>query len=113
MKLAYTALKTFRDCHFRYHLRYHRGLPTRPRPPAHSSRALHGALHLFHHGLKHQPEGNALFPAPAASLETLLSHFTGYYDNPTRPLTEQQYQEGKVLLTRYWEAHRGQFPTPY
>jgi hypothetical protein len=47
------------------------------------------------------------------SLETLLTHFKGYYDNPTRPLTESQYQEGRALLTRYWEAHRGQFPTPY
>jgi hypothetical protein len=24
MPLSYTALKTFRDCHFRYHLRYDR-----------------------------------------------------------------------------------------
>lgn len=106
MKLSYTALKTFRDCHFRYHLRHHRGLPTRPRPPAQSSRALHGALHRFHRGLLHHQEGTALSPAPTASLETQLAHFTGYYDNPTRPLTEQRYHEGKALLTRYREAHR-------
>src|SRR5262249_58043902 len=49
----------------------------------------------------------------AVSLDTLLAHFKGYYDNPTRPLTESQYQEGRALLTRYWQAHRGQFPTPY
>ncbi len=49
----------------------------------------------------------------AVSLDTLLAYFKGYYDNPTRPLTESQYQEGKALLTRYWETHRGQFPTPY
>jgi RecB family exonuclease len=113
MKLSYSALKTFRDCHFRYHLRYNRGLPSRPRPTSQSSRALHGALHLFHQGLRQQTTDNALFPSPALSLETLLSHFKGYYDNPTRPLTEAQYQEGRELLTRYWQAHRGQFPTPY
>lgn len=114
MKLSYTALKTFRDCCFRYHLRYQRGLPTRPRPAARSSRALHGALHLFHHGLKNQGAGQvAIFPASAVSLNTLLAHFKGYYDNPTRPLTKEQYEEGKAILTRYWEAHRGQFSTPY
>ena len=114
MPLSYTALKTFRDCHFRYHLRYDRGLPSRPRPAAQSSRALHGALHLFHQGLRLPPAGEAALLRPAAlSLETLLSHFTGYCDNPTHPLTERQYQEGTTLLTRYWEAHRGQFPTPY
>src|SRR5262249_20941521 len=114
MKLSYTALKTFRDCHFRFHLRYDRGLPGRPRPAAQSSRALHGALHLFHQGLKGQREDTAALFLPAAvSLDTLLAHFKGYYDNPTRPLTESQYQEGRALLTRYWETHRGQFPTPY
>ncbi len=114
MKLSYTALKTFQQCHFCYHLRYDRGLASRPRPTAQSSRALHGALHLFHQGLKNQqPAKDALFPPAAVSLDTLLAHFKGYYDNPTRPLTERQYQEGRALLTRYWEAHRGQFPTPY
>jgi RecB family exonuclease len=114
MQLSYTALKTFQQCHFRYHLRYDRGLANRPRPAAQSSRALHGALHLFHQGLKNQRvEEKPLFPSPAVSLETLLSYFKGYYDNPTRPLTETQYQEGRALLTRYWQAHRGQFPTPY
>ncbi len=114
MKLSYTALKTFQHCHFRYHLRYNRGLPSRPRPAAQSSRALHGALHLFHQGLKNQQADQALlYPPPEVSLDALLSYFKGYYDNPTRPLTESQYQEGRALLTRYWEAHRGQFPTPY
>ena len=114
MKLSYTALKTFQQCHFHYHLRYHRGLPSRPRPAAQSSRALHGALHLFHRGLQqHQREGTGLFPPETVSLATLLAHFQGYADNPLRPLTEQQVQEGKVLLTRYWEAHRGKFPPPY
>jgi RecB family exonuclease len=114
MPLSYTALKTFRDCHFRYHLRYDRGLPSRPRPAAQSSRALHGALHLFHQGLKQGQAGeNTLFPPAAMSLDTLLAHFKGYYDNPTRPLTESQYKEGRTLLTRYWEAYRGQFPMPY
>jgi RecB family exonuclease len=114
MKLSYTALKTFQDCHFRYHLRYDRGLATRPRPAAQSSRALHGALHLFHQGLKLQPvEENALFTPATVSLDTLLAHLKGYYDNPLRPLTDAQYKEGRALLTRYWEAHRGQFPTPY
>ena len=114
MKLSYTALKTFQRCHFHYHLRYNRGLPSRPRPAAQSSRALHGALHLFHQGLK-QPQTNEsiLLPPAAVSLDTLLAHFKGYYDNPTRPLTESQYQEGRALLTRYWEAHRGQLPKPY
>jgi RecB family exonuclease len=54
-----------------------------------------------------------LFPPAAVSLETLLTHFKGYYDNPTHPLTETQYKEGRALLTRYWKAHRGQFPKPY
>jgi RecB family exonuclease len=114
MKLSYTALKTFQQCHFRYHLRYNRGLPSRPRPAAQSSRALHGALRLFHQGLKRHPaDCPGLFPEAAVSLERLLEHLRGYYDNPTRPLTEQQYQESRQLLTRYWEAHRGRFPTPY
>ena len=122
MKLSYTALKTFQQCHFRYHLRYDRGLASRPRPAAQSSRALHGTLHLFHQGLQNQQAGeNALpsitlrtgFPSPANSLDMLLAYFKGYYDNPTRPLTESQYQEGRMLLTRYWEVYRGQFPTPY
>src|SRR5712692_3692735 len=114
MKLSYTALNTFQQCHFRYHLRYNRGLPSRPRPAAQSSRALHGALHLFHQGLKDPPAAkDALFPPVAVSLAALLAPFIGYYDNPTRPLTERQYQEGRALLTRYLEAHRGQFPTPY
>jgi RecB family exonuclease len=114
MKLSYTALKTFQQCHFRYHLRYNRGLATKPRPAAQSSRALHGALHLFHQELKDQPEQTeALFPQTAVSLDALLSYFKGYYDNPTRPLSEGQYQEGREILTRYWEAHRGQFPAPY
>jgi RecB family exonuclease len=64
--------------------------------------------------LKTQQSGApSRFPSASASLDTLLSYFKGYYDNPTRPLTESQYQEGRVILTRYWEAHRGQFPTPY
>jgi RecB family exonuclease len=114
MKLSYTALKTFQQCHLRYHLRYDRGLANRPRPTAQSSRALHGALHLFHQGLKNQQAAKAaLFPPEAVSLHTLLAYFKGYYDNPTRPLSESQYQEGRALLTRYWEAHRGRFPTPY
>src|SRR5262245_21349813 len=114
MRLSYSALKTFRDCHFRYHLRYDCGLAARPRPAAQSSRALHGALHLFHEGLRLQSaKENALFPPTAVSLDTLLAHLKGYYDNPLRPLTEAQYKEGRTLLTRYWEAHRGQFPTPY
>src|SRR5438093_998356 len=114
MKLSYTALQTFQNCHFRYHLRYNCGLPSRPRPAAQSSRALHGALHLFHQGLKKPRSGDeALFPPAAVSLDTLLSHLKGYYDNPTRPLTESQYREGRALLTRYCEVHRGHFPTPY
>lgn len=114
MKLSYTALKTFQQCHFRYHLRYNRGLPSRPRPAAQSSKALHGALHLFHQGLREQNGQNAaLFPAAPGSLNTLLAFFKGYYENPTRPLTDQQYHEGQELLQRYWEAHRGQFPVPY
>ena len=101
MKLSYTALKTFQQCHFHYHLRYHRGLPSRPRPAAQSSRALHGALHLFHRGLQHhQREGTGVFPPETVALATLLAHFKSYYDNPLRPLTEQQYQEGTVLLKR-------------
>src|SRR5262249_32031641 len=103
MKLSYTALKTFQQCHFRYHLRYERGLATRPRPAARSSRALHGALHLFRQGLKsQQEEKGALFPPAAVSLDTLLSYFTGSYDNPTRPLIESQDQEGRALLIHYW-----------
>jgi len=114
MKLSYTALKTFQQCHFRYHVRYNRGLPTRPRPAAQSSRALHGALHLFHQGLKQHPTDHHELPlGSAGSLDSLLAYLKGYYDNPTRPLTDQQYQEGRQLLTRYWEAHRGRFPTPY
>ncbi|MSQ47479.1 MAG: PD-(D/E)XK nuclease family protein [Deltaproteobacteria bacterium] len=114
VKLSYTALKTFQQCNFRYHLRYNRGLPSRPRPAAQSSRALHGALHLFHQGLKQQhPSDPALFPPTANALDTLLAHLKGYYDNPLRPLTDEQYQEGRALLMRYWEAYRGQFPTPY
>jgi RecB family exonuclease len=114
MKLSYTALKTFQQCHFRYHLRYDRGLAAKPRPAAQSSRALHGALHLFHQGLKNPPVENAsLFPSSPVSLETLLTYFKGYYDNPTRPLTKEQYEEGRTILTHYWEAHRGRFPTPY
>jgi len=109
MKLSYTALKTFQQCHFHYHLRYHRGLPSRPRPTAQSSRALHGALHLFHRELQH-PRQEGTEPG---SLASLLAHFQGYADNPLRPLTEQQVHEARTLLTRYWEAHRGHFPLPY
>ena len=109
MKLSFSALKTFRECHFRYHLRYNRGLSTKPRPLAQSSRALHGALHFFHQSL--QPKNEEASAQP--SLNTLLTYFKGYYDNPTRPLTKEQYEEGKAILTRYWDAHRGQFPTPY
>jgi RecB family exonuclease len=113
MKLSYTALKTFQECHFRFSLRYHRGLASRPRPLMRLSRALHGALQLFHQDLKQKKDGERdLFPIPAP-LDSLLSHFTRYYENPTRPLNESQYQEGKKLLTRYWEAHGGKFPTPY
>lgn len=65
MKLSYTALKTFQQCHFRYHLRYDRGLASRPRPAAQSSRALHGALHLFHQGLKNQQAGKDALSPPA------------------------------------------------
>jgi hypothetical protein len=36
MKLFRTALKTFQQCHFRYHLHYDRGLASRPRPAAQS-----------------------------------------------------------------------------
>lgn len=114
MRLSYSALNTFRQCHFRYHLRYDRGLATKPRPAARSSRALHGALHLFHEELKGHPVGeSSLFQVPQVSLDTLLAHFKGYYDNPTKPLTKEQYEEGRLILTRYWEAHRGRFPTPY
>jgi RecB family exonuclease len=113
-QLSYTALKTFQQCRFHYHLCYHRGLPSRPRPAAQSSRALHGALHLFHRQLLHDHKESAgLFSTETASLATLLAHFQGYADNPLRPLTEQQVQEGKGVLTRYWEAHRGKFPPPY
>jgi hypothetical protein len=77
------------------------------------SRALHGTLQLFHQGLKQErDEEGDLFSVPL-SLGSLLARFTRYYENPTRPLSESQYQEGRVLLTRYWEAHQGQFPTPY
>jgi len=54
VQLSYTALTTFQQCHFRYHLCYDRGLASRPRPAAQPSRALHGALQLFHQGLKDQ-----------------------------------------------------------
>ena len=71
MKLSYTVLKTFQQCPFHYHLRYHRGLPSRPRPAAQSSRAVHGALHLFHRGLqRHHTE-----EVGRGSLATLLTHF--------------------------------------
>jgi RecB family exonuclease len=114
MKLSYTALHTFQQCRFHFHLRYHRGLPSRPHPSARSSRALHGALHLFHRGLQqHYQEGAALPLPEAGSLATLLAHFQGYADNLLRPLTDEQVREGQALLTRYWEAHRGQFPPPY
>src|SRR5262245_9915946 len=114
MKLSYTALKTFQQCHFRYHLRYNRGLPSRRRPAAQSSRVLNGALNLDHQGLKeHNSREIMLFPASPGSLDTLLSLFKEYYDNPTHPLTDQQYHEGRELLKRYWEAYRGQFPKPY
>jgi len=92
MRLSYTALKTFQQCHFRYHLRYDRGLASRPRSAAQSSRALHGALHLFHQGLKQQrTHETVLFPPTVVSLDTLLAHFKGYCDNPLRPLTDSQY----------------------
>ncbi len=104
MRLSYTTLRTFRDCRFRYHLRYHRDLPTRPRPPARISRALHGSLFAFHQALKDQQ---------SPTLDTLLDFFKAYCRNPTRPLTEAQSIEGRKLLTRYWDAHHGQFPIPY
>ncbi len=104
MKLSFTALRTFRDCSFRYHLRYNKGLPTRPRPPARISRALHGSLFKFHLALKEQE---------SPTVDTLLDFYKGYYQNPTRPLTDAQYVEGRKILTRYYDSHRGQFPTPY
>jgi len=70
MKLSYTALRTFQQCHFRYHLRYDRGLASRPRPAAQSSRALHGALHLFHQGLKNQQAAKDVLLPPAVLSET-------------------------------------------
>ena len=79
MKLSYTALKTFQECRFRFSLRYHRGLASRPRPPMRLSRALHGALKFFHEDLRQGRNGkedNALIPAP---LDSLLAHFTRYY----------------------------------
>src|SRR5262249_38679730 len=110
MELSSTALKPFQQCHCRYHLRYDRGLASRPRPAAQSCRAVHGALHLFHQGLKEQRgEKDTLFLSSTSSLEALLSYFKGYDDNPTRPLSESQYRAGRALLTRYWETHRGQF----
>ena len=62
-----------------------------------------------------EPADRSRSPSPVAgvSLDTLLAYFQGSYDYPTRPLMESQYQEGRALLTRYWEAHRGQLPAPY
>lgn len=114
MRLSYTALKTFQQCRFRYRLRYDRGLATQPRPAAQYSRALHGALHLFHQGLKDRQTGeNALSRRRRPPLIRSLPISKATTTNPTRPLTESQYQEGRAILARYWEAHRGQFPTPY
>jgi len=113
MKLSYTALKTFQECPFRFSLRYHRGLASRPRPPMRLSRALHGALKLFHEDLRQRRNGKGDLALISAPLDSLLSHFTRFYENPTHPLTEAQCQEGKALLTRYWEAHEGKFPMPY
>ncbi len=78
MKLSYAALKTFQQCHFRSHLRYDRGLPSRSRLTAPVSGALHGALHLCHPGpLKsQQPEQDSLCSSPAVSLEALLLYFS-------------------------------------
>jgi RecB family exonuclease len=104
MKLSFTALRTFRDCSFRHHLRYNKGLPTRPRPLARISRALHGSLFKFHRAIKEQE---------SPTLDTLLDFYKGYYQNPTRPLTDAQYVEGRKILTRYYDSRHGQFPTPY
>ena len=73
MRLSYTALRTFQQCHFRYHLRYDRGLAGRPRPTAQSSRALHGALHLLHQDLKSQQAALA----PSGSDTSFLAGFGG------------------------------------
>ena len=82
------------------HLRYNKGLPTRPRPPARISRALHGLLFKFHLAIKEQE---------SPTVDTLLDFYKGYYQNPTRLSTDAQYVEGRKLLTRYYDSPRGQF----
>jgi hypothetical protein len=70
MNLATTALQTFPHCHFSPHQQDNRGLPSRPRPAAHSSRARHDALYFFHCGLTPQHgQDVTLFPCTPTSLE--------------------------------------------
>src|SRR5713101_6940771 len=114
MKLSYTALKTFQQCRFYYRLRYDPGLVNQPWSAVQSSRVFLGTIHLFQQCLQRQQPGEkGLFPQAGASFDTLLSCFKGYDDDPTRPLTESQYQEGRASLTHYRGVHHGQFPTSY
>lgn len=113
MRLSYTALKTFQQCRFAFRLRYHCGLSSRPRPRMKLSQALHGVLAAFHQDLQTHHEGitRDLDP-PSGSLEALLVCWDREGCPPHRLLSNVQYQEGRQLLLRYWEAHSGLFPRP-
>lgn len=113
MRLSYTALKTFQRCRFAFRLRYHYSLPSRPRPRMQLSQTLHAALAAFHQDLQKHHEGVSrdLNP-PSGSLETLLVYWDRDGLSPHRLLSNAQYQEGRQLLIRYWEAHGGRFLRP-
>lgn len=113
MRLSYTALKTFQQCRFAFRLRYHCGLSSRPRPRMRLSQAIHAALAAFHQDLQRPHEAIARDQDPPSdSLEALLVCWDREGRSPHRLLSTVQYQEGRQLLIRYWEAHGGRFLRP-
>jgi hypothetical protein len=69
MNLSDTVLKTFQHCHFSHHQQDNRGLPSRPRPAAHSSRALHDAVYFFLRAQAAAQSGRDAVPCTPTSLE--------------------------------------------
>lgn|SRR5574337_93109 len=113
MRLSYTALHTFQQCRFAFRLRYHCGLPSRPRPPMRLSQAIHAALAAFHRDLQRPHEaGDCHADPPRGSRESLLRCWDREARSSHRVLSTDHCQDGRALLDRYWTAQAGRFPRP-
>src|SRR5829696_1830105 len=99
MRFSFTRLATYRRCGFQYRCRYQVRLPSAPRPATRLALALHASLATFYRDLPSNPR-----------LDDLLLPFDAQWPSELIVGDARAWNEGRALLTDYFQRQNGQWP---